>query len=99
MAEPLASPGSLGLMRSCSECKTPKQLGAGGVLAHGERLVQPSKAWPGSPILICHLTGCRYVKRRAVGGKMGCLNGRGDAHSAEGGSGELVGCLSRPGTR
>lgn len=55
---PWHPPGSPGLGRSWSDHKTFTEgaallPGAGAVLSHGERLVQPSGAWLRSPIL-CH---------------------------------------------
>lgn len=69
--------------------------GAGGVLSHGERLVQPLGAWLRSPILFHHIRGHQH-QAQSYGGKNGHASMvRGDAPTAEDGRAGLVGHSAR----
>lgn len=71
------------------------QSGAGGVLSHGERLVQPSGAWLRSPILLHHVMEHQHQSQSYGGKKKDASMVRGDAPAAENGRAGLVGHSGR----
>lgn len=97
---PWHPPGSPGLGRSWSDHKTFTEgaallSAAGGVLSHGERLVQPPRAWLRSPILFHRIMGHQHQAQSPGGKNRGVSVVKGDDFTAEGGHAGLVDHLGR----
>lgn len=97
---PWHPPGPPGLGRSWSDHQmliegAALQSGAGGVLSHGERLVQSLGARLRSPILFHRIMGHQHQAQSYGGKNEGASNVRGNAPTAEDGRAGLVGHSGR----